>query len=139
MTLVETAVPGTTSTLRVPDDWRVTAEPGVGLLAVEDVTGRFASSLSTALDPTQRALPEAPAHEAMSALVAPALLDASAGGGRADVLLCHLAGGISATARQRQVVVPEGLLVLTFTAATSRWADVADLADELLDSLEQAS
>jgi hypothetical protein len=71
--------------------------------------------------------------------VAPALLDGAVGEGRADVLLCHLAGGISATARQRQVVVAEGLLVLTFTAATSRWAELADLADEVLDSLEPAS
>jgi hypothetical protein len=139
MTLVETVVPGTASSVRVPEDWRVTADPEIGLLAVEDVTGRFASSLTTVLDPTQRALSDAPAQAAMAMLVAPALLDGAVGEGRADVLLCHLAGGISATARQRQVVVAEGLLVLTFTAATSRWAELADLADEVLDSLEPAA
>jgi hypothetical protein len=132
-------VPGTTATVRVPADWRTRTEPDLGLLSVEDVTGSFASSLSTVLDPTQHALSEAPARAAMAALVAPALIDAEAGEGRADVVVCHLAGGISATARQRQVVVPEGLLVLTFTAATSRWAELAGLADELIDSLEVAS
>jgi len=132
-------IPGTTSTVRVPADWRTTTDPGIGLLAVEDMTGRFASSLTTMLDPTQHALSQAPARAAMAGLVAPALLDTDGGEGRADVLVCHLAGGISATAKQRQVVVPEGLLVLTFTAATSRWAVLAPVADELLDSLERSS
>jgi hypothetical protein len=34
MSLVETAVPGTAATVRVPGDWRVTADPDVGLLVV---------------------------------------------------------------------------------------------------------
>jgi hypothetical protein len=139
MTTVTQAIPGTTATVRVPGDWRTATDPAMGLLSVEDVTGRFASSLTTVLDPTQHALSEAPARAAMAALVAPALIDADAAEGRADVLVCHLAGGISATARQRQVVIPEGLLVLTFTGATSRWAELAPLADELIDSLEHTS
>ena len=138
MTLVRTPVPGSSATVGVPEGWRTSADPAVGLLAVEDVRGRFASSLTAAVDPTRQALPDAPAREAMTVLVGPLLLDSDTSEGRADVLLCHLAGGISATVRQRSVVVPEGLLVLTVTAATSRWTEVADLAEELLGSLEPA-
>jgi hypothetical protein len=137
--LVETTVPGTTSTVRLPELWRTSVDPAIGLLSVEDVIGRFAASLTATLDPGQHALPEAPARDAMTVLVAAALLDTHVEEGRADVLVCHLAGGISATALQRQVVVAEGLLVLTFTAATSRWAELAPLADELLDSLERSA
>jgi hypothetical protein len=72
-------------------------------------------------------------------LLAPLLLDVREREDGVDVLLCHLAGGISATALQRQVVVPEGLLVLTFTAATSRWVELAPLAEKLLNSLERTS
>jgi hypothetical protein len=139
MSLVRTPVPGASSTVGVPGTWQTSADPAVGLLAVEPATGRFAASLTAAVDPTRQALPDAPAQEAMTVLVAPLLLDSDTAEGCADVLLCHLAGGISATVRQRQVVVPEGLLVLTVTAATSRWAEVADLAEELLDSLEPAA
>jgi hypothetical protein len=130
-------VPGTGLGIRVPAEWRVAADPAVGLLAVEDVERRFATTLTTVLDPAQRELPAAPARSAMALLVAPSLLDVEVGERGVDVLVCHLAGGVSATARQRQVVVPEGLLVLTFTAATSRWAELAGLAVETLDSLER--
>jgi hypothetical protein len=139
MNLIEHQLPGTGARLRLPAGWRTSADPEVGLLSVEDVERRFASTVTAALDADRSELPAAPASAAMGMLVAPVLLDVQASEHGVDLLLCHLAGGISATARQRQVVVPEGLLVLTFTAATSRWAEVAGLADELLDSLERAS
>jgi hypothetical protein len=139
MNLLEHPVPGTCATVRLPGDWRTSADVEIGLLSVEDVDRRFAATLTTTLDREQHQLPAAPAGEAMSMLVTPALLDVQVAEHGVDLLLCHLAGGISATARQRQVVVPEGLLVLTFTAATSRWAELADLADEVLGSLEASS
>jgi hypothetical protein len=108
-------------------------------MVVEDVEGQFAASFSTVLDPTQHHVPADPGDAATLMLLAPLILDVRPAERSADVLVCHLAGGVSATARQRQVVVPEGLLVLTFTAATSRWAELAGLADELLGSLEAAA
>jgi hypothetical protein len=132
-------VPGTTLSVRLPQDWRTAVDPAVGLLSVEPVVDRFAATLTTVLDTSEHELPTAPAASAMAMLVAPALLDVEQGEGRIDVLLCHLAGGVSATARQRQVVVPEGLLILTFTAATSRWHELAGLADATLDSLGDPS
>lgn len=139
MNTVAQQVPGTASSIRLPAAWRTSADSSVGLLAIEDVSGRFATSLTATLDPTQHALPQEPGRAAAAMLVTPLLLDEQVTGERADLLLCHLAGGVSATARQRQIVVPEGLLVLTFTAATSRWTELADLAAELLDSLEPTS
>ena len=139
MKTVVQPVPGTALDVRVPDAWQSTADPRLGLVSIEDVKGRFAASFTTVLDPTARELPPSPAAAAMNSLVAPVLLDVDARKDGVDLLLCHLAGDISATARQRQVLFPDGLVVLTFTAATSRWVDLADLADTLLDSLEVRS
>jgi hypothetical protein len=124
----------------VPEDWRVvTSGTDPGLVAVENATGRFAASLTVVLEPGRTELPAAPLASATAALVAPTVIDVRTGEADLDVLLCHLVGSVSATARQRQVVVDEGLLVLTVTAATSRWVETAPLADELLDSLEAVS
>jgi hypothetical protein len=139
MKTVVHAVPGTALAVRVPDAWQSTADPRFGLMSIEDVTGRFAASFTTVLDRSARELPPSPAAAAVNSLVAPVILDVDAREDGVDLLLCHLAGSISATARQRQVLFPDGLVVLTFTAATSRWLDLADLADTLLDSLEPRS
>lgn len=139
MKLLPRSVPGSRARVLVPEPWHVTAEPDGGLFAVEDVPGRFATSLVAVLDPGRTEQLEDPVGAATAPLVTPAVIDVRTGERGTDVLVCHLAGGISATALQRQVVVPEGLLVLTVTAATARWTEVADLAGELLDSLEPAS
>jgi hypothetical protein len=138
MTLTPRPIPGCRAQVRVPEDWHVLPGTEAGLVAVEAVPGRFAASVTAVLERGQTEPPADPVASATALLVTPVVLDVRAGEGDAEVLLCHLAGGISATARQRQVVVDDGLLVLTVTAATSRWAEVADVADRILDSLEAA-
>ena len=139
MKVVRRNVPGTRSAVLVPAAWRVSAEPEVGLLAVEDVPGRFAASFSAVLEAGRTDGLVNPVASATAPLVAPAVVDVRADERGVEILVCHLAGGISATALQRQVLVAEGLLVLTVTAATSRWAELGGLADELVDSLEAAA
>jgi hypothetical protein len=130
---------GTSLTLGVPDGWRTSVEPHLGLLSVEPVEGRFAATFTALLEPGRREMVENPAAAATAMLLAPVLLDLRLTDTSADVLVCHLAGPISVTAIQRQVIVAEGLLALTFTAATSRWGELCGLADEVLDSIGAAA
>jgi hypothetical protein len=136
---VSTVVPGTDTTLGMPVGWRTATDPDVGLLSVEPGEGRFVASVVVSVDRSQHeALPD-PAAAAALMLLAPVVIDVETADDRVDVLICHLAGSISATALQRQVLVEEGLLVVTFTAATSRWSELCDLAREVVDSIGAAA
>ena len=139
VTLTETSLPATSLTVGLPSTWTATDGPDGGLLAVEDVAGRFAASVSALV---VRDAPEIPADAVaatMAPLVAPQLLHLRADEGMVEFLLCHLVAEYSVTALQRQVLTDEGLVVLTVTTATSRWSELADLAVEVLDSLEVTS
>lgn len=136
---VTTAIPGTAATLGLPAEWRTAADPGIGLLSVEPGDGRFVSSVVVSLDRSRHEPLQEPAAVATVLLVAPVVTRVRAGADGVDVVFCHLVGSISATARQRQVVIPEGLLVITFTAATSRWSEQCALADEVFDSIRVAA
>jgi hypothetical protein len=134
-----TPIPGTSSSVAVPADWQTSTGSAAGLISVEPAEGRFAANVTVLLDTAPRLpLPEAVAA-VTAPLVAPVLVDVQGRDDGFDLVICHLAGPLSVTARQRQVVVAEGLLVVTFTAATSRWSELCGLAGEVLDSIGAAA
>jgi hypothetical protein len=136
---VRTALPGTGTTLGVPARWRTATDPVSGLLSVEPDTGRFLASVTVVLDRSRHeALPD-PVAAATAMLVAPAVVHVDLDGGAVDLVVCHLAGSVSATMRQRQLLIPEGMLAVTFTAATSRWSELCAVADEVMDSIGVAA
>lgn len=133
-----TQIPQTAMMIGVPEGWTIFRE-GSRLLAVEADATSFATSVNVTVDPEADALPADVLTPLTDALIAPAFVNLNMNDDAVDVLVCHLAGGISATALQRYVVTPKGLLVATVTAATSRWEDVADLAESIVNSLRAAA
>lgn len=139
MTLTRSTLPGTPISIGVPAEWRTSSDDQVGLLAVEDVTGRFAASVNVLVVPGADEVPAEAVGATMAPLVAPQLLHLHAEDDSVEFLLCHLVVEFSVTLLQRQVLIPAGLVVTTVTAATSRWAELSDLAVSVLDSLEVAA
>jgi hypothetical protein len=138
-TLIRTALPGTPISIDVPSGWATSTGDDVGLVAAEAVTGRFAASINLRLIPAVAEIPDEAVAATMAPLVAPQLLHLHGTDDSVEFLLCHLVGEFSVTVLQRQVLTGAGLAVVTVTTATSRWADLADLAGAMLDSLEVAA
>jgi hypothetical protein len=137
-TLRSTSLPALPVTIGVPDDWSTVTDDGQ-LLAVEPMGNGFSASVHLAVYPELRELPADPLTPLAETLVAPSFVDLTVDAGRMDVLVCHLAGGFGATALQRYVVSPAGLVVATVTGSTARWSQLADLARSIVDSLEVAA
>ena len=134
-TLQSVSLPDAPVSIGVPEGWQTVSDDGQ-LLAVEPDRNDFSTSVHLALYPEVRELPADPLTTLAESLVAPAFVDLSVDGATMDVLVCHLAGGLSATALQRYVLSADGLVVATVTGGTARWPEIADLARDIVSSLE---
>lgn len=136
-TLQAAQIPATGMEIGIPEEWTVFHDGG-RLLAVDVASSGFAASLNVTVDSGAASLPADLLGPLSDALVAPTFIDVDVNDDAVDLLFCHLAGGISATALQRYTVTSEGLLVATVTAATSNWGAVANLAEDIVTSLRAA-
>jgi hypothetical protein len=132
-------VPGTSLAVGVPTEWRTSGGAEFGLVAVEPIEGRFAANMTGLVSSARGASPEAAIAALTGPLLAPVIVDVHTRNDGFDIVLCHLVGAVSVTARQRQVLIPEGLLVVTFTAPSSRWGELCALAGAVVDSIGAAT
>lgn len=137
--LTPRTLPGLHLAVGVPSTWLVTQpDPLVAMMALEPVHGVFPTSVTVLVDGAHDQSVHDPVGAAIALLNLPLVLSvaSSASGKTVDLLLCHIAGTTSVTSLQRQSVVDVGLVVVTVTAATSRWGQMAPTAREIINSVK---
>lgn len=129
-------LPGYALAVGVPAGWKTEVLELGGILAVEATCAAPPATLSVLLDLAEKSLDTAASVASLAAFVAPVLLDVAQEGDHMDLLFCHVIGPASVTVRQRQVLTQEGLVAITVSAETTRWPEIAPLAEDITSSLQ---